>query len=295
MVKKFLSAALALVIAVSVTTGVTCVTQASQQDEAFLSVEAFSIGNGYVLEPEEIVINTGDTAAQAFDKALADKGITYEAYGNTKSGFYLKSINVANSDKIPDVLRTALGNNITSGTAGSLGEKDYTSFAGWMYTVNGNSPSVGMSDYILKAGDVLRVQFSLYWGADIGLANKMGMQDYGVSDYYPVADKEKATRVYAQTKQNVTESFKNAITQVNENTDNMQTELYNYLPLAYNGFVLGDADENGKLALKDAAYIQSYTSDAVQFSFVQLLKADYTKDNSVNLKDASAIQAALAQ
>ena len=43
-----------------------------------------------------------------------------------------------------------------------------------MYSVNGTYPNVGMSERILRPEDVIRVRYTLYYGADIGGAGSLG-------------------------------------------------------------------------------------------------------------------------
>ena len=51
----------------------------------------------------------------------------------------------------------------------SLGEFDYTTASGWMYSINGSTyPGRGMSGYFLSDGDVLTLRFTLAYGKDIG-------------------------------------------------------------------------------------------------------------------------------
>lgn len=45
---------------------------------------------------------------------------------------------------------------------GGLYEGDCTKKSGWVYTVNGNQPNVGMSDYVLDDGDNIVVYFTVY-------------------------------------------------------------------------------------------------------------------------------------
>lgn len=40
--------------------------------------------------------------------------------------------------------------------------------SGWLYSVNGEYMSVGMSSYFPADGDEVRLRFSLYSGADVG-------------------------------------------------------------------------------------------------------------------------------
>ena len=65
-----------------------------------------------------------------------------------------------------------------------------------MYCVNGIFPNVGFCDYSLSDGDVMRIQFTLAYGADIGGASAMGY-DYA-DDYYKVADKDELTKLIAE-------------------------------------------------------------------------------------------------
>ena len=75
-----------------------------------------------------------------------------------------------------------------------LSEFSYHRNAGWMYSVNGEFPNVGMAAWIPKDGDVIRVQFTVYGlGADLGSQYKDG----GVRALN-IANKEKLTKKVAQ-------------------------------------------------------------------------------------------------
>lgn len=45
---------------------------------------------------------------------------------------------------------------------GGLYEGDCTKKSGWVYTVNGDKPNVGMSDYLLEDGDNIVIYFTIY-------------------------------------------------------------------------------------------------------------------------------------
>ena len=65
-----------------------------------------------------------------------------------------------------------------------------------MYSVNGKYPNVGMSDYILSDGDVIRFTFTLWgWGADVGGGYAAGGSGY--ANYYKVIDLTDMIREYA--------------------------------------------------------------------------------------------------
>lgn len=45
---------------------------------------------------------------------------------------------------------------------GGLYEGDCTKRSGWVYSVNGDKPNVGMSDYVLEDGDDIVIYFTIY-------------------------------------------------------------------------------------------------------------------------------------
>lgn len=175
--------------------------------QAVVTVEAFTLGGGYIIEPTYVDIYEGDSTANALTKLLKDRGFTYTNTGSIESGFYLATISSnqlakidVTGDSIPDGLKEVLAEqNITVSertNPNRLGEFDYTSFSGWMYCHNNVFPNVGFSGNYLADGDVVRVQFTVGgYGADIGGGYAMG----GVStDYYPVANKDALTSRIAQ-------------------------------------------------------------------------------------------------
>lgn len=88
---------------------------------------------------------------------------------------------------------------------GYLGEFAFTNGSGWMYSVNTVFPNVGFSDCYLSDGDVVRVQFTLGYGADIGGFSSVGtsIPDVGTQPtggYYPVADKDRLTEALCRAR-----------------------------------------------------------------------------------------------
>ena len=170
------------------------------------SVDAFSIGCGYLVEPTQIVVDDAfvadmteffgypDCDAATFKEeylnaahvllyTLDQCGYAYDYTGTPSSGFYLSIIKgFENSNNIPEEMKAKLEENgfDTDGTpyAGDeLGEFDYPYGSGWMYSVNGVFPNVGFADYYIQDGDVMRVQFTLAYGADVG-GSMMGGDGY---------------------------------------------------------------------------------------------------------------------
>ena len=172
-----------------------------------LSVEKFTIGQGYLIEPTQVVLHEGDTCAKLVEDILKENNYEVEA-GDTSNGWYLAGIKNADNGKtkIPNVIKNmdaqVNGDDIIyppDDTAKNveypdLCEFSYHSNAGWMYAVNGVFPDVGMAAWLPKDGDVIRVQFTVYGlGADLGSQYKDG----GVKAL-SIANKEELTKKVAQ-------------------------------------------------------------------------------------------------
>ena len=172
-----------------------------------LSIEKFTIGQGYLIEPTQVVLHEGDTCANLVKDILKNNNYEIEA-PTTSNGWYLSGIKNADNGKtkIPDVIKNmdtqVNGEDIIyppDDTAKNVAYPDLSEFsyhrnAGWMYSVNGEFPNVGMAAWIPKDGDVIRVQFTVYGlGADLGSQYKDG----GVRALN-IANKEKLTKKVAQ-------------------------------------------------------------------------------------------------
>ena len=88
-----------------------------------------------------------------------------------------KELDVSNASLNPDL--EDLGIEWSEGTVGRLGEFDYASGSGWMYCLNNVFPNVGFADSYLTDGDVIRTQFTLALGSDIGGGQATGGGDNG--------------------------------------------------------------------------------------------------------------------
>ena len=123
--------------------------------QAAWSIEALTIGCGYVVEPVRFDVIEGETAAQALIRLLDENGYACSYSGSPTNGFYLQQIQgFQSSDNIPDFLRAHLEDNgfniYDEGEIDELGEFYYTSGSGWMYTVNNVFPNVGFADSYLS-------------------------------------------------------------------------------------------------------------------------------------------------
>ncbi|MDP4119722.1 MAG: alpha/beta hydrolase-fold protein [Bacillota bacterium] len=75
-----------------------------------------------------------------------------------------------------------------------------------------------------------------------------------------------------------------------------------YFPIAFQWlwltsnetYVVGDADNNGTVTLKDTTILQKYLAKLISLSDIEILSADVDESKTVNLKDVTAIQKYLA-
>lgn len=147
---------------------------------ATVCIELFTLGLGYLIEPINVEIYEGETAADTLVNTIESYGFTADYQGDTAygKGFYLSGISgvsgvVDTVANFPEYLLTALEENYLYPEyerydADWIGEFDYTFGSGWMYMVNGVFPNVGFCDYFLGDGDVVTTCFTLAFGSDIG-------------------------------------------------------------------------------------------------------------------------------
>ena len=203
---------------------------------AVWSVEIFTVGCGYLVEPVSFPILAGESAAGGLIRLLHENGLACYYGGSVNSAFYLAYIadgeasaenyngykksgtakdpvKLGISPSIPDYLQEKLRSSMDffdpldyqKNWTGYLGEFVFSSGSGWMYCVNNNFPNVGFSDMYLSDGDVIRVQFTLGYGADIGGMSALGGQVPGVdsqpqSEYYHAANKDALTEAMANAR-----------------------------------------------------------------------------------------------
>lgn len=138
------------------------------------SLEASTVGLGNLIGPSQEVFYEGEQLSYVIDRVIQTHGYSYSYDGSLTNGFYLKHIiqpGIGNGAAIPEDLLVKLQEvncAIEAHHTDSLGEFDFTKSSGWMYYVNGASMSSGISTYYPADGDVVRIRFSLYGGADVG-------------------------------------------------------------------------------------------------------------------------------
>ena len=191
--------------------------------EVILSVERFTIGKGWITEPDIVALQPGDTVATLIERYLGERGYTC-VHKDSDMGYYLQGIENADTDQMPlnipnAVLEMAkadkvtLTNELVNNRMPGLYEFSYYNTSGWMYAVNDKYPNYTMGLYELQDGDVVQLQFTLYGtGADVEGGN-----------YYARADQRKLLTRLAQINQDkdawlyteeYQQAYDNAVTQL---------------------------------------------------------------------------------
>ena len=158
-----------------------------------VSVEATTVGLGYLVYPTEVTVPGGTDAWSIVEKVLTENG-----YGISGSGAYLAAIqrsDICSGFSIdPELMKLVMADGMDENGAGldpqpysmdSLGEFDFYRWSGWMYSYNGSYPGYGMNVCKPQDGGVIRVRYTLARGKCIG-AFTSASGSYGVSsgNYY---------------------------------------------------------------------------------------------------------------
>lgn len=146
--------------------------------EYILSMDAAVGGLGYLIEPKVLPIINGDNAAHHIVRALEEENFTFHNTGYIDNNFYLGTVFGGNLEEktdytFPEAIVEAAATNefelrYDFSPENGLGEFMLSGGSGWMYAVNNVFPNVGFADYYLLDGDVMRVQFTLNLGYDLG-------------------------------------------------------------------------------------------------------------------------------
>lgn len=158
-----------------------------------VSVEATTVGLGYLVAPTEVTVPGGTDAWTVVQQVLTENGYTVSGSGSYLSaiqrsgicsGFFIDS----------ELMELIMADGMDADGAGldpqpfsmdSLGEFDFYRWSGWMYSYNGSYPGYGMNVCKPQDGSVIRVRYTLALGKDIG-GYSSANGNYGVSsgNYY---------------------------------------------------------------------------------------------------------------
>lgn len=158
-----------------------------------VSVEATTVGLGYLVYPTAVTVPGGTDAWSIVEKVLTENGYTVSGSGSYLSaiqrsgicsGFFIDS----------ELMELIMADGMDENGAGldpqpfsmdSLGEFDFYRWSGWMYSYNGSYPGYGFNVCKPQDGSVIRVRYTLAMGKDIG-GYSSANGNYGVSsgNYY---------------------------------------------------------------------------------------------------------------
>lgn len=159
-----------------------------------VSVEATTVGLGYLVAPTEVTVPGGTDAWTVVQQVLTENGYTVSVV----SGSYLSAIQrsgICSGFFIDsELMELIMADGMDEDGAGldpqpfsmdSLGEYDFYRWSGWMYSYNGSYPGYGMNVCKPQDGSVIRVRYTLALGKDIG-GYSSANGNYGVSsgNYY---------------------------------------------------------------------------------------------------------------
>lgn len=177
---KLLSVVTAVIMSVSSMLATTPTDYSNLTDYGFADEQAVTcrvvadgVSLGDIIGYQDVFFND-ENCAEILVELLEMEGYTPIYSGTTEEWFYLSAIEGIDTTnaKLNDEIKLFLDEKgveytDTVSTESVLSEFDFTDSSGWIFTVNGEIPSVGMCDYIPANGDVIELLFTLYYGEDI--------------------------------------------------------------------------------------------------------------------------------
>jgi hypothetical protein len=147
--------------------------------KVIVDFEGYNLGQGFYIEPTELILPEGATAEDATRELLIDTGHEYNA-GGTGDEFYLSGIKGFDTGEVNVPAYIADAMELANEELGEqddewLSEQDYTATSGWMITVNHEMLGTSAGAHVLTDGDVIRWQFTVVGlGTDLGLVLDWG-------------------------------------------------------------------------------------------------------------------------
>ena len=169
---------LSLTVAMFVVFGLGMSNAFAAEKTAVVSVEKFTMGQGFLIEPKTVAFEEGETAdvvvKRFLESNVGSEGYRFptSSYGPYLAGIKDASMKAADTDldldKVPSYIKEHLTKDgITLKTAaqeaGWLQAADFHDYDGYTWCVNDTDPNGGINSYTVKEGDVIRIGYSL-WG-----------------------------------------------------------------------------------------------------------------------------------
>ena len=151
----------------------------------FISFEGATLGHGFYIEPVRMTVPRGSTVEDITRSLLTSRGHAYDALLAAGSEFMLERVYSFNAglanppNEIMEWIKSEPWRvwmdipwyflwSPNGSPDGSLGNDDYLMFSGWMLNINNVLGGIGASIETANDGDVIRWQFSLAMGDDLG-------------------------------------------------------------------------------------------------------------------------------
>lgn len=258
MKKKFLSVLLAVVMVFTMIPLTTFATgdplmtlEQLREENGAITVEAYNIGQGFLVEPT-LFKKDGRSTGDITVDFLTSKGVKYSGSTSYFSGFEFDD---TVTPQYPEYLKPYLDELEQSGDGdGMLAEFDYSSYAGWCYTINdwwasygaaSSYPGQTITDYntgkSVVLGDVIRWHFTVYgYGSDCGFPSNV-MAEYMGGNLFTQEDKSDLIFILAA---------------INDYYGNLNTDDVYETALAVAANPLAKADEIATQEAKLKSYIE---------------------------------------
>lgn len=179
-------------------------------DTVTMTVERSSIGGDLIMSPREVSFTPGETYADLVQRVLdtlkTEGRIAGYSHTMGTHGFYLSGIDGVDCGigNMPACVRRIFDDRnamITENpNPGGLYEFSYAGGAGWMYYVNNNYMN-GMSLEHPQDGDVVRLMFTVFMGADLTGTFRDSTTGAVVKTYYTPGDKSGLIRLLCEADQ----------------------------------------------------------------------------------------------
>ncbi len=156
-------------------------TKAAEEATVYISVERFTVGQGYIVKPTKVTTTKGTPVSELVEKVLKEEGYVPDVETNSSYGWYLAGIHDTDNGKTrvpvsvmelaPDLFsgdyRTGILPSSENYAYPELAEFSYQmdgNSTGWFYYVNNTGPGYSMSNYEASDQDVIRIQFTMVMG-----------------------------------------------------------------------------------------------------------------------------------
>ena len=149
--------------------------------QALVSVEAPTLGLGYIIPPTPCDIYSAEPASYVIERFFAEQGMSTHYTGDLDNNYFLNRIykpGITNGFRIPENLVTYLEDYGASDNGNydenSLGSMDFYGLSGWCVAINEDYPGYSFADINLRDGDRLQIRYTLHNGMDIGAGGNYG-------------------------------------------------------------------------------------------------------------------------